>query len=548
MNKLILRLTFIILSALCLVAYIIPWANYGVEMPFTTKDYKLWLDLQGWVELDYKVDLEEARLDEDFTSENEKEVLESLKRIIDKRIQTLQINDSVITTASYWWEKHIIVQIPLKWKNPEEDKLNIARAKEAIWKVTKILFKERRISVEESDIAERKEIVVKALSELKSSEYNFSVTAAKTKDNYWEVEIWTITLDDESLARFFEIWEWEKKLWLVENSITGNWIGLLTWQDWEWIINIKSIEEGTTSFDYIFVSSKPSDWVGASDAQWRILNDKYFLKASVQYNELFQPIIELTFNDEWAQIFWELSTRLVGQQMAIFVWWELLTDPVINEPILSWKAQISWSYTPDEANILANDINTWVVPAPIYLTSEKAIDSKLWSDSLSKLLVAWSAWFLMIFIFLIFIYRLSWLLASIALLIYVAIILFIVKILWITLTLASIAGLILSIGMAIDANILIFERIRDEIKKGETIAKAAKIWFKKSWSAIWDSNVTGLIVAIILFVFWINLIKGFGLMLAIWIVVSLFSVMWVSRILIFVAAENAKKEAIFIGK
>lgn len=548
MNKLILRLTFIILSALCLVAYIIPWANYGVEMPFITKDYKLWLDLQGWVELDYKVDLEEARLDEDFTSENEKEVLESLKRIIDKRIQTLQINDSVITTASYWWEKHIIVQIPLKWKNPEEDKLNIARAKEAIWKVTKILFKERRISVEESDIAERKEIVVKALSELKSSEYNFSVTAAKTKDNYWEVEIWTITLDDESLARFFEIWEWEKKLWLVENSITGNWIGLLTWQDWEWIINIKSIEEGTTSFDYIFVSSKPSDWVGASDTQWRILNDKYFLKASVQYNELFQPIIELTFNDEWAQIFWELSTRLVGQQMAIFVWWELLTDPVINEPILSWKAQISWSYTPDEANILANDINTWVVPAPIYLTSEKAIDSKLWSDSLSKLLVAWSAWFLMIFIFLIFIYRLSWLLASIALLIYVAIILFIVKILWITLTLASIAGLILSIGMAIDANILIFERIRDEIKKGETIAKAAKIWFKKSWSAIWDSNVTGLIVAIILFVFWINLIKGFGLMLAIWIVVSLFSVMWVSRILIFVAAENAKKEAIFIGK
>ncbi len=546
MNKLILRLIFIILAGLCLVAYIVPWANYWVNMPFTTQDYKLGLDLQGWVELDYKVDLEDAKKEEDYNPQKEKQILEGLKSIIDKRVQALKINDSVITTANYGGEQHIIVQIPLKWKNPEEDKLNIERAKKAIWKVMKIIFKERRISVEQSDITAREVIATRALEELKDSKYSFSVTSAKTKDNYADVEVGTLQLDTKTLTDYFTLEN--KKLWLVEKIIKWKWIWTLVWEDGKWIVNIKDIDGENISFDYIFVAAKPSDWVPAKDWQGRVLNDQYFVKSSVQYNEAFQPMIELTFNSEGSEIFGELSTRLVNQQMAIFVWWELLTAPNINEPILSWRAVITGNYSPEEANTLANDINTWVVPAPIYLTSEKAIDSKLWADSLSKLLIAWATWFLMIFVFLIFVYRLSGFLASIALLIYVAIILTIVKFLWITLTLASIAGLILSIGMAIDANILIFERIRDELGKWEKIAKASKIWFKKSWSAIWDSNVTGLIVAIILFIFWINLIKGFWLMLAIWIIVSLFSVMWISRVLVFLAANMCKKESRFIGE
>ena len=138
--------------------------------------------------------------------------------------------------------------------------------------------------------------------------------------------------------------------------------------------------------------------------------------------------------------------------------------------------------------------------------------------------------------------------ASIALILYVIIILTVVKVFWITLTLASIAGLILSIWMAIDANILIFERIQDELRAWEKIEKAAKIGFKKSWSAIWDSNVTGLIVAIILFIFWINLIKWFWLMLALWIIVSLFSVMKISKVLVFLVSEKSKNTKNFIWK
>ena len=124
----------------------------------------------------------------------------------------------------------------------------------------------------------------------------------------------------------------------------------------------------------------------------------------------------------------------------------------------------------------------------------------------------------------------------------------VIKSLGITLTLASIAGLILSIGMAIDANILIFERVKDEIKEWKDLVEATKVGFKKSWSAIWDSNVTWFIVAMILFIFGINLIKWFWLMLAIWIVVSLFSAMWISRVLIVLLANVMKNKNHFIGK
>jgi preprotein translocase subunit SecD len=285
----------------------------------------------------------------------------------------------------------------------------------------------------------------------------------------------------------------------------------------------------------------------AKDSKWRILNDKYFVKSSVQFNQAYTPMVELTFNSEWAKIFWELSTRLVGQQMAIFVWWELLTAPNINEPILWGKAVITWNYTPESARALAQDINTWVVPAPIYLTSEKTIDSKLWSSSLEKLIFSWITGFLLILVFLVFVYRWAWFMSAIALLMYIAIVLTVIKALWIVLTLASIAWLILSVGMAIDANILIFERIKDELKNWKSLKEATPIWFKKSWSAIWDSNVTGFVVALILFIFGINMIKGFWLMLAIWIIVSLFSAMWISRILLVLLSDFMKSESRFIG-
>ena len=523
MRHLVFRLFLIILSWVMLLTYVFPWASYWIQVPFSGANYKLGLDLQWWIELDYKVDLDDAKKSPDYDNEKEKEIIEWLKSIIDKRIETLKINDSVITSASYAWEQHIIVQIPLKWNNSLENSANIEKAKKAIWKVVKIEFKEKRNQITEADLQARKQLAENAVAELKKWEYPFSVTADKYKLSYENVIIGET--EDVNLTFWIKNVEVDK---IYDTKL---------WKD-EWYVIFS--KDKNNKYNYIFISKVPSLWKPAKDSQWRVLDDKYFVKASVQFNQAYRPMIELTFNSEWAKIFWELSTRLVGKQMAIFVWGELLTAPNINEPILWGKAVITGNYTPEEAKNLAQDINTWVVPAPIYLTSEKTIDSKLGSSSLEKLIFAWISWFLLILVFLIFVYRWAWFMSAVALLMYIAIVLTIIKAMWIVLTLASIAWLILSVGMAIDANVLIFERIKDELKNWKDIKEATLIWFKKSWSAIWDSNVTWFIVALILFIFGINMIKWFGLMLAIWIIVSLFSAMWISRILLVLLSDFMK--------
>lgn len=537
MRHLIFRLFLILIFGWMLFSYAFPWSSYGIEVPFSGKDYKLGLDLQWWIELDYKVDLDEAQTEEGYNKTKEKEIIEWLKAIVDKRIEALNINDSVITTASYAWEQHIIVQIPLKWNSSLENSENIKKAKEAIWKVVKIEFKERRTEITQEDRIQRQKLAEKVFEEISSSTYNFSVTSNKYSLGYENILIGEKQGD---ISKIFNFTGSLNPSAINEVSDPYLWEGFL-------ILN-KDYSIESLDNSYIFVAKNPSAWKPAQDSQWRVLNDKYFVKSAVVYNEVGKPLVELNFNADGADIFGELTTKLVGQQMAIFVGWELLTAPNINEPILAGRAVITGEYTPLEAKELAQNINTGVIPAPIYLTSEQTIDSKLGFSSLEKLISSGIYGFMIIFLFLIAIYRLSGFVASLALLLYIIIVLSLVKVFGITLTLASIAWLILSIGMAIDANILIFERIKDELRKWKTMKEATVIGFNKSWTAIWDSNVTGFIVALILFIFGINLIKGFGLMLALWIIVSLFSAMWISRILLLIVVEKVTSKTCYIGK
>lgn len=153
-----------------------------------------------------------------------------------------------------------------------------------------------------------------------------------------------------------------------------------------------------------------------------------------------------------------------------------------------------------------------------------------------------------ILIFLVSIYRVAGFFSAVALVMYAVILLAILKAFGIVMTLATIAGLVLSLGMAIDANILIFERIRDELRQGKKLSDAVRLGFRESFSAIWDSNITGLIVALILFIFGINMIKGFGLILALGIIVSLFTVYFISRVFLELLADYQISENSFIGR
>lgn len=221
---------------------------------------------------------------------------------------------------------------------------------------------------------------------------------------------------------------------------------------------------------------------------------------------------------------------------------------MVNTPILDGSARITGSYTIPSATELANSINAGVVPAPIYLTSERVIDAKIGAHALGQILFAGLIGLAVILALLIFFYRVSGLIAGIALVFYALLLVALIKALGLTLSLASIAGIILSIGLAIDANILIFERMREAIRDKVTLDKVISIGFAKSWTAIWDSHITSLISAIILFWTGVSLIKGFGLMLAIGIVLSLFTAMWVSRVLLIaVGRKMIQNPGLFIG-
>ncbi len=549
MKSLIFKLFFTVLWGLFILLFAVPWNYFGLVIPFSGPDYKLGLDLQGGIELDYKIDLVEARQEEDFTQQREASIVEGLKSVIDKRIASLNINDSIITSASYGDEEHIIVQIPLKWNDALQNSANIQRAKDAIWKVVKIEFKELRDTVTEADRSARKELAQEILLDLQKNPQEFVTETQRYQNSNEWIETGSVSDITTLLSQSWATSTWATQsgttLNLGENDISTS-LTEVTNKSWENGYLIYKTDGDM--YDYIIVAAEPSIWMPAQDSEGRVLNDRYFTRASVQYNQAFQPMVELTFNNDGADIFGELTKRLVGQPIAIFVGWELLTAPTVNDAILTGQAVVTGNYTPESAQKLATDINTWVVPAPIYLTSERTIDARLGQNSLEKIIFAWAFGFFVILLFLIFTYRLAWFISAIALFIYIVITLAILKQFGVVLTLASIAGLVLSIGIAIDANILIFERVKDELKSWVTIREAVSVWFEKSFSAIWDANITGLIVALILFIFWINLIKGFWFILWLGILVSLFSVFFVSRLFIRIIARTDISQKIFIWK
>lgn len=539
MKSLIFKLFFTLLGGVLILVFALPWNYFNLHVPFSGPDYKLGLDLQGGIELDYKVDLEEVKKEEDYNTQRENSIIEWLKSVVDKRIASLNINDSIITSASYGDEEHIIVQIPLKGNDALQNSSNIERAKEAIGKVVKIEFKELRENITEADRQERLELAEEVFSKVSDSPEEFVLETQRYQNNFEGIttgttqDITEMLTDSGSLANV-----WENNISTKIETIAGL----------EWNNGYLIYKKDDTVYDFIVIDAEPSIWMPAQDTQGRVLDDTYFSKASVQYNQAYQAMVELTFNTDGAQIFGELTKRLSGNPIAIFVWGELLTAPTVNEPILTGKAVVTGNYTPESASKLATDINTWVVPAPIYLTSERTIDARLWQDSLEKIIYSGIFGFVMILIFLMFTYRVAGIISAIALFIYIVITLAILKQFGIVLTLASIAWLVLSMGIAIDANILIFERIKDELRGKKEIREAVRTGFEKSFSAIWDANITGLIVSLILFIFGINMIKWFGFILGLGIIVSLFSVYFISRLFIRLIARTKISHKNFIWK
>ncbi len=245
-----------------------------------------------------------------------------------------------------------------------------------------------------------------------------------------------------------------------------------------------------------------------------------------------EPIVSITFNEEGGALFEKITGEHVGDQLAIFLDGAMMSAPRINEAIGGGKAIISGSFTPEEARELVRNLNFGALPVPVTLVSTQTIGSSLGDTALHAGVLAGVIGFIILSVFLILWYRLPGVVAVLALVLYVTIMLVLFKLIPVVLTAAGIAGFILSVGLAVDANVLIAERMKEELRAGKKIDEAIKEGFNRAWLAIRDSNIAHIIVGIILFWFGTALIKGFALVFSVGVFVSMFSAITISRTLL----------------
>lgn len=245
-----------------------------------------------------------------------------------------------------------------------------------------------------------------------------------------------------------------------------------------------------------------------------------------------EPIVSISFNKEGGDLFAEITRQNVGEQLAIFLDGELVSAPRINEAITGGRAIISGGFSPEEARELAQNLNFGALPVPIELQSTQTIGASLGEEILQKGIAAGIFGLFVVIIFMMFWYRVPGLIAGISLLMYVVIMLALFKLIPVTLTAAGLAGFVLSLGMAVDANVLVFERMKEEYRSGKTSREAAQIGFSRAWSAIRDGNITSLLSAIILFWFGTSIVKGFALVFGMGVIVSMLSALMVTRTLL----------------
>jgi len=279
------------------------------------------------------------------------------------------------------------------------------------------------------------------------------------------------------------------------------------------------------------------------------LNGSYIDSASLQFTNggtgqlNGQPIVALTFNSQGAALFDQITKTHKGENLAIFLDGQMISDPVIQTEIPDGKAVISGNFTPDAAKTLVQNLNYGALPVPIQLVSTQTVGATLGENAKTAGIAAGLIGFALIVLFLILWYRMPGIIASISLVIYIILSLAIFKLIPVTLTAAGIAGFILSIGMAVDANILIFERMKEELKRGKTLHDAMHEGFSRAWLSIRDSNISSIITAIILFWLGTSAIKGFALTLGFGVLISMFTAITVSRTFLF--AITPKKESVF---
>lgn len=474
-------LGIIVLSAL---AGIVDWPK-GPNIDFTIGGKKIFrelkvhlgLDLQGGTQLVYQADLKNVE-----SSEYEN-AMSGVRDVIERRVNGLGVSEPVVQTNKVDSNWRVIVELP--------GVTDINEAVKSIGETPSLDFRELPASEP-------------ATNEPKTGSADLVVKADKKKDK--KATTSQEVIDTNSLKVVGE----GNDAKVVDESGKEIDINALTEQ-------LKQQESGLDSGSWVMTK----------------LTGQNLKKAQLQFDpQTNQPVVALEFDNEGKKLFADITEKNVGKPLAIFLDNEMISSPTVNERIGEGQAVISGKFTVDEAKQLAIRLNAGALPVPINLISQTNIGPSIGKIAIEKSFIAGLFGLLLVALFMIFMYRLPGLVAIIALFIYALLSLAIFKFIPVTMTLAGVAGFIISIGMALDANILIFERMKEELYSGKSLSVALDDGFKHAWLSIRDSQVSTLITCFILAWFGTSMIKGFAITLGIGTVLSLFSALTVTRTLL----------------
>jgi protein-export membrane protein SecD len=276
------------------------------------------------------------------------------------------------------------------------------------------------------------------------------------------------------------------------------------------------------------------------DYEQTLLTGRYLDKATLEFNQTTnKPTIGLVFNDAGSKLFAEITKANIGKPVAIFLDGAPISVPTVNEEITGGKAVISGSFTIDEARILVGRLNSGALPLPISLSGTTIVGPTLGTSAVKAGEKSAIIGFILVVLFMLIWYRLPGFMASLALVAYSTMMLALFKLIPVTLTSAGIAGFIISVGLAVDANVLTFERMKEEIRNGKGLLDAVEVGFARAWTSIRDSHIAAIIVSIILFWMGTSVVKGFAFTFFLGAVVSLVSAQLITRVFMRAIANKS---------
>lgn len=513
---------------LALLAFLTDWPKLPQWVPgyswWTSHPVQLGLDLRGGSHLVYQADVSQV------PDADRADALNGVRDVIERRVNFFGVSEPVVQTDKVGSNWRVIVELP--------GVKDVNQAIKLIGETPILEFKEQNNTPVDTSAADKANADAKKRAEdilrrAKNGE-NFAALAKQYSE------------DDGSKSSGGDLgWfgkgvmvkEFEDAVFALKvNQISPD---LVQSQFGYHIIKKTGERQGKNgpevSASHILIKTQatttPEQWASTG------LSGKQLTRAAVQFDQQTGAAeVNLTFNADGKKLFSDITTRNVGKPLAIFLDGSPISVPTVSQAITTGTAVITGNFTLPEAKQLAQRLNSGALPVPIHLLTQQNVDATLGKSSVERSLLAGLLGIALVAFFMIAYYRLPGLLAVVALALYSLLTLAIFKLWPVTLTLAGVAGYILSVGMAVDANVLIFERLREELRSGKPLVQAIEEGFRRAWTSIRDSNVSSLITAGVLMWFGSSLVKGFAVTLGLGILISMFSAITVTRTLLRVIA------------